>query len=209
MAPLKETSYGILAMLAMRPWSAYELSNEVRRYLTECMGPRAETSMYLEPKNLVAHGFARAKVETYGRRKRTVYSITPEGRRALRGWFRQSSAPPFLDSEAAVKMVFAEYGSRKALLATLTELERHAAEKKDVAVTEGRAYSERVGLPPQRLHALVLSARLYLGFYELVGTWARAAREEVEHWPDEWPEEATPEELAALQAALLRTEDAR
>jgi len=107
-----------------------------------------------------------------------------------------------------VKTVFAEYASRKALLATLTELEEHVAEKRETAVTVAAVYLERVGLPPRRLHALLLVARLYLDFYQLLGTWARSAREEVEHWPDEWSEEVTPEELAALQAVLLRSPDA-
>ena len=62
---LTTTSYAILGLLAVRPWSTYELAAQMRRNL-HYFWPRAESNVYAEPKRLVAGGFARAWAESYG-----------------------------------------------------------------------------------------------------------------------------------------------
>src|SRR5207245_995140 len=81
MRKLTPTSYAILGLLALRPWSAYELTKQVRRSLHFCW-PRAETRLYQEPKNLVEHGLVKATTTVNGRRPRTEYAITAKGRKA-------------------------------------------------------------------------------------------------------------------------------
>lgn len=201
MRPLTSTSYGVLALLAMRPWSAYELSNEGRRYLSQCLGPRAETSFYQEPKNLVEQGFARAKVVTTGRRSRTVYSITPQGRRELRKWFRAPSVPPKVEIEALAKAVFAEHGSRPALLATLAQLEGQVQEMRREGTRLAADFFDTVGLTPERLAVFSLAGKLYFDHFDLLEGWARGARAEVENWPEEWPDELTADQLEAFRTA--------
>src|SRR4051795_2587089 len=88
---LTTTSYAILGLLALKPWTTYELAQQMGRALGQ-FWPRAESKLYEEPKKLVALGLARASAETVGRRPRTVYSITPKGRRALRAWVPQPGA---------------------------------------------------------------------------------------------------------------------
>jgi len=70
---LPTTSYAILGMLALRPWSAYELAQQTRRSLSLCW-PTAESVLYHEPKRLVRLGLATAKRQATGRRTRTVYA---------------------------------------------------------------------------------------------------------------------------------------
>ena len=82
---LTTTSYAILGLLAIQPWSTYELAKHMQRDL-KFVWPRAESNLYAEPKKLIAHGFASASSEPRGRRRRTVYSITPAGREALAAW---------------------------------------------------------------------------------------------------------------------------
>jgi PadR family transcriptional regulator AphA len=89
--------------------------------------PRTETRIYQEPKNLVRHGLATASVETTGKRRRTVYSITTEGHRELARWLGQQSAPPQFQSEALLRATFADAGTRDALLATFGDYGRRAA----------------------------------------------------------------------------------
>src|SRR5262249_58964926 len=91
--PLTTTSYALLGLLRLRPWTTYELAKQVQRGLG-WFWPRAERKLYDEPKRLVAAGLAAAAEERTGRRPRTVYSITPAGRRALRAWLAEPSAPP-------------------------------------------------------------------------------------------------------------------
>src|SRR5579859_8146704 len=54
-----------------------------------------------------------------GRRPRTVYSITPEGRHALTAWLAEPGTGPVLECEALVKIAYADQGSRDGLLANL------------------------------------------------------------------------------------------
>src|SRR5258706_15243686 len=107
---LTTTSYALLGWLAVRPWPIYELAAQTRRNL-RFFWPRADSRLYDEPKNLVAHGLARAQKTFVGKRPRTIYSITDKGRRALAAWLGEPSAPPVLEHEALVKVFFADAGS--------------------------------------------------------------------------------------------------
>nr|WP_277602521.1 helix-turn-helix transcriptional regulator [Parahaliea mediterranea] len=72
-------------MLAKRPWSTYELVAFMERSVLNYILPRTRSQLYNEPKKLARLGLAHARVAGAGR-KRTVYSITPEGRAALKAW---------------------------------------------------------------------------------------------------------------------------
>jgi len=79
--PLTTTSYAILGLLAVKPWTTHELVQQVDRSLRR-IWPRAQSKLYEEPKKLVAHGLARATDDPVGRRRRTRYTITAKGRPA-------------------------------------------------------------------------------------------------------------------------------
>src|SRR5262245_33715324 len=81
--PLTTTSYALLGLLNIRPWTTYELAKQVQRSLG-WFWPRAERKLYDEPKRLVERGLATATSEATGKRPRTVYAITAEGRKALK-----------------------------------------------------------------------------------------------------------------------------
>ena len=66
-------------MLALRPFSAYELAQQIHRGL-RYMQPASERNLYAEPKRLAAAGLVRMRREQVGRRSRTIYEITPAGR---------------------------------------------------------------------------------------------------------------------------------
>ena len=69
------TSYAILGLLAVKPWTTHELVQQVDRSLRR-IWPRAQSKLYEEPKKLVAHGYAEATDDSVGRRRRTRYTIT-------------------------------------------------------------------------------------------------------------------------------------
>src|SRR5262245_54229624 len=81
--------------------------------------PRVESRLYAEPKNLVEQGLARAEQTFVGKRRRTTYTITEAGRKALATWMTEPSDPPLLWFEALVRVFFAASGSREDLLAAL------------------------------------------------------------------------------------------
>jgi DNA-binding PadR family transcriptional regulator len=201
---LTTTSYAILGLLGLRPWSAYELTKQVRRSLHFCW-PRAETRLYQEPKNLVEHGLAKATVEASGRRSRTVYSITPRGRKALSRWLEESSTPPRFESEALLRLFFAEQGTKEGLLATLAELEAHAGQLRAQSLAQGAEYLGDQAPFPERIHILGLVGKFVLDQTTLVADWARWARAEVERWPDVGEAEASPEAVEAFRTGLAST----
>ncbi|HVW31628.1 MAG TPA: PadR family transcriptional regulator [Acidimicrobiia bacterium] len=209
---LTATSYAILGLLGLRPWSAYELTKQVRRSLHFCW-PRAETRIYQEPKNLLAHGLVKATTSGTGRRPRTEYAITAQGRRALRAWLGRPSAPPRLESEALLRLFFAEHGTKDGLLATLTELEAQAEELRRQALSQAAEYLRGLGEQdgggggpfPERVHILGLVGRFTLDHTALLIGWARWARAEVERWPDTRTGEVSADVVAAFEAALAET----
>ncbi len=91
MARRTTTSYALLGLLHVRPWTTYELAKQVQRSL-RWFWPRAERKLYDEPKALVADGLATAAKEFTGQRSRTVYRITDDGRAALAEQQRQWAA---------------------------------------------------------------------------------------------------------------------
>lgn len=184
MKELTTTSYAVLGLLAIRPWTTYELARQMERSLRN-FWPRAERRIYDEPKALVARGLARARAEFTGRRRRTVYSITPKGRRALREWLEEPGAGPELEFEALLKVFLAEHGTKEALLRNIRAARAWAEEEVGRGAAFMREYLETGGPFPERLHLITLMVR-FLGveYGTAVLRWARWAEEEVARWPD-------------------------
>jgi PadR family transcriptional regulator AphA len=201
---LTATSYAILGLLGVRPWSAYELTKQVRRSLHFCW-PRAETRIYQEPKNLVEHGLVKATTTANGRRSRTEYAISAKGRKALRAWLGEPSAPPRLESEALLRLFFAEHGTKEDLLATLEELEAQVLALRSQAVQQGAEYLTGTAPFPERLPILALVGRFTLDHTTLVANWARWARSEIERWPDINAGVVSEEVVRAFEAAAAET----
>jgi PadR family transcriptional regulator AphA len=181
---LTTTSYAVLGLLAIRPWSSYELTQQMDRSLGR-VWPRAASKLYEEPKKLTAHGLARSATERNGKRTRTVYAITPEGRRALRAWLAAPADGPVLEYEQLLKVFFAEHGSTSDLLATLAAAGEWARVRSGESLAIGEQYAAGAGPFPERLAELQLTSRFLTDFYLMVGNWAAWAAQIVADWPDD------------------------
>lgn len=197
------TSYAILGLLAVKPWTTYELAQQMRRALGQ-FWPRAESKLYEEPKKLVAHGLARATKDATGNRPRTVYSITPKGRRAMAAWVPQPSAGPVLEFEALVKIFYAEHGSKQDILATLDGVRAWSAERHNDSIGIARTYLDGAGAFPERLPWLVLCGQFLEEFEIMVERWTDWAQRTVQEWPDDIS--AAVPEIDVLEAQALRSE---
>jgi PadR family transcriptional regulator AphA len=186
MSDLTTTSYALLGLLSLRPWSAYDLAQQMKRSLHFCW-PRAERGVYDEPKKLVAHGLASATTEPRGSRSRTVYTISPAGRRTLRRWLAQPSAPPQLESEALLRAQFFEQGTLGDALATLDSLREYAAAVRDQITDQAREYARTGGPFPRRLHLIAVTGRFVLDYVAMLERWASWAEQELEQWPSFGP----------------------
>lgn len=193
------TTYAVLGLLALRPWTTYELAKQVRRSLN-WFWPRAERKLYDEPKRLVADGLATAEEGFTGKRRRTTYAITDDGRAALAAWLDEPPAPRTHEAEGMVKVFFADAGDLDQLRATLDRLEAEAAERLD-ALSDLAAEAE--GPFPERRHLGALCLRLQHDQERAVLDWTRWARQQVDAWrsttdPGDWDTRGT---LSALTEA--------
>ena len=201
--PLTTTSYAILGLLSLRPWTTYELAQQMQRALGQ-FWPRAESKLYDEPKKLVAHGYATATVEHVGKRPRTVYDITPAGREALGAWMPGQSDVPVIEFEGLVRVFFAEHGTKADVLAAIDAA--HAWVDQRYAQSEGisRSYLDGEGEFPERLPWLILIGRFLEEMIDAVERWADWATATVEAWPDDL-DRAEPD-LAVLEAMAAKAE---
>src|SRR5439155_16392579 len=143
-SPLTTTSYAVLGLLAIKPWSSYELTQQMDRSLGR-IWPRATSKLYEEPKKLVAHGLARSTSEQNGRRTRTVYSITPKGRRALAAWLHEPGEGPVLEFEQLLKVLYSDNGSKSDLVATLDATREWARARSAESHAIGQQYLAGTG----------------------------------------------------------------
>jgi PadR family transcriptional regulator, regulatory protein AphA len=181
---LTTTSYAVLALLALQPWTTYQLARQMERSLG-WIWPRAISRLYEEPKKLEAAGLAGSRPGATGRRRSTVYTITPEGRRALAAWLAEPGTGPVLECEALVKIAYADQGTRDGLLANLAALIEDTTIKLHFGQMIASAYLEGRGPFQERLPLSGLVWRFLWEYHVTVLRWARWARDQVEAWPED------------------------
>ena len=199
------TSYALLAMLSLKPWSAYELTGFMRVSNLRAIWPRAESRLYAEPKNLVTQGLASATIETRGGRKRTVYRITEKGRRALGDWLQQPSKRFSYESEAMLKVAYGDMADLAELTRTIEEIRAEAED--DLRVAE-KAFANRLsdGVPfPERVHVNTLAAQFCIEMMEARLRWVSFAEDYIRDWENsEGDEEKTEQGLEWFRRTLER-----
>ena len=179
---LSATSLAILGLLALRPWSAYQLTHQINRSV-RYMHPASERSLYAEPKRLAAAGLVLIRQEAVGRRSRTVYEITAAGRETLRRQMATPTRPPQLEFDAMQRLVFADHGSKEDLLATLDDTSSQVDQLLRDVFQQVRDYQANGGPFPERLHLIMLFSRFYVDYLLLLRNWTTMTRREVAGWP--------------------------
>jgi PadR family transcriptional regulator, regulatory protein AphA len=179
--PLTTTSYALLAALALRDHSTYELATQMRLGWSH-FWPRAESNVYAEPKRLVAAGLAESRRELTGGRARTVYSITDAGRMALSDWVASPSTRQRYESEALLKVFFAENGTVEDLLASIRAIRDDAAAQIQLWQQTADRYESGEGQYPQRFALSALVARLLGEQQTATLRWSEWAEQLVSQW---------------------------
>jgi DNA-binding PadR family transcriptional regulator len=185
MPPRPTTStYALLGLLAIRRWSAYELAQQATRSL-RFAHPRTESHLYEEAKRLLSLGWATSNVELNGRRKRTMYQITDDGREALDIWLAAPPKDPQLDFEALLRLLFADQTDQATLDRCLAETAGSAQRLfADGVERLIRPYVTEEGGPfPERGHIVALVAAFVADYLHLIERWSEFARIEIAGWP--------------------------
>jgi DNA-binding PadR family transcriptional regulator len=202
---LSTTSYAVLGMLAVRPWSAYELTKQMRRSLVYCW-PKAESVLYDEPKRLARLGLVHAAEQPSGNggRTRSVYSITEAGRTALREWLTTEPAPPRFELEPLLRLLYADHGSKDDALRAVASARDWARGETERGLVQLEEYRVDGGPFPERLHIIALFGDLTARLVEAVETWATEALAEIEDWPDTRGVGGTPATTRRLDGVVRR-----
>lgn len=202
---LPTTSFAVLGMLAIRPWTGYELTKQMQRSLDYCW-PKADSVLYEEPRRLVAAGLARASSESEDGRRRTRYHITPKGRRALRSWLATEPSSPRLEVEPLLRLLYADHGSPDDLRRAIASFREWAESRYEGGIAMFREYLDAGGPFPDRLHIQVLFGAFYEQLFFLIRRWAALVEAEIDLWPETAGVGWTATTRALAEGALERYE---
>src|ERR671918_2625903 len=103
---LSATAKAILGILAMRPRSGYEIKAFVDDS-TRFFWAASYGQIYPELRRLEKQGLIAGADSPRGGRQRTVYKLTPAGRKALREWLAQPPEVYELRDEGLLKLFLA------------------------------------------------------------------------------------------------------
>lgn len=176
--PLSTTAYAVLGLLALRPMTAYELTQQMQRSLDYCW-PTSERSLYDQPERLVDAGLA-GVTDDDGRRR---FAITPKGRAALRDWLAMPGAMPRFQNEPLLRALFADQGTLDDLRRVLDDVRRHVDARRRLGVEQLRTYLDGEGLFPERAHIVTLVGDLIARLLRSLDDWA----DDVEAFTAAWP----------------------
>lgn len=179
---LTTTSYAILGLLHIRPHTAYELAAQSGRSL-RFTWPTAESRLYAEPKRLAELGLVEVGEEPAGpTRTRQVYSITGDGRAALREWLRSEPAAPKIEFEFLLRVLFADAGSRGELLTALSRTREQAQELYELGRSMLAGYLEGDNPFTERTHLNIVWSVFVRDLLQLIIDWTEFAEQEARAW---------------------------
>jgi PadR family transcriptional regulator AphA len=184
---LTTTSYAVLAQLALRPWSTYELARQRIRYF-RYVWPRAESATYREVKRLAAVGLVVATREYVGKRPRTVYSITEAGRRVLREWLATPVSPFAMDFEAMIRLFVAPLGTKEQIIASLEQVRTDANEMLRFSGAVKQEFLDGRAALQDQVYIRALAVDFFVSLLNTVESWADRTLAEIEGWEDLSPD---------------------
>jgi PadR family transcriptional regulator, regulatory protein AphA len=177
------TSFALLGLLGIKPWTAYEIVAQIKRGM-HFFWPRSDAHLYAELKRLVERGHATAELVDGRRKQATQYTITPEGRAALKEWFGTEPAAPLLEVEGFLRMFLGDQATKDELRDALNATAHQARELS----AKGKALIDELihtgGPFPQRLHLIERQATFIAGFYRDLIVWCDQTISEIDEWPD-------------------------
>lgn len=197
---LSTTAYAVLGLLAMRPYTGYELTHSVRRTYSTTW-PKEESLLYAQPAKLVAAGLATCTQEKANGRNRNRYAITPAGRKALRAWLATESAPPKLELEPLLRFSLSDHGELADARRAIATMRDWAVEQYAAGTAIGEEYVDGTAPFPERLHILSIQAELLTAIFQTVIAWADDADQELDRWKSidvPGPDATTPKRMRRL-----------
>jgi PadR family transcriptional regulator AphA len=169
---LSSTAYVILGMLHTEPRTGYEIKGAVDSS-TRFFWAASYGQIYPELRRLSEAGLVKGEADPRGGRKRTVYRLTPAGRKELRRWLEQPPETFELRDEGLLKLFFSGAASPAVAIEALSAKRKYFEEK----LEELRAVERLAKSSPDPYPYMVL--RYGIGFSEWIVDWCDRARREL------------------------------
>ena len=198
---LTTTSYAILAQVAVRPWSTYELAQQRVRYF-RYVWPRAESAIYREVKRLASMGLIAGRQEYTGSRARTIYSITEEGRSVLREWMTTPIAPFSMDFEAMLRVFVLPIGTKVDAVNTLTQVREDAGDMLAFAGEVKQEFMDGINAAQDQVYIRFFAVDFFVSLLNTVDAWAERTLAQIEAWDDLEPSPEKNEEALRAMSRL-------
>ncbi len=123
---LNTTAYSLLGLLAKKPWSAYELTQFMGDSVLKHILPRTKSQLYSEPKKLASLGLITQTQEIKQGRERTLYKITPQGRKIFNLWLSEPGENVKIEYKSLLKFYLTNPENPKALRTRVEEMRQQA-----------------------------------------------------------------------------------
>jgi PadR family transcriptional regulator AphA len=185
---LTTTSYAVLAQVAVRPWSAYELAQQRVRYFRYTW-PAAESAIYREVKRLAKMGLIVGTKEYTGKRARTIYAISDTGTETLQEWLGTPVSPFSMDFEAMLRVFVAPLGTKEELIGTLEQVLADARDMLDFASNVKQEFIDGINVTQDQVYIRAIAVDFFTSHVLTVAEWAERSIEEVAQWDDLEPTE--------------------
>jgi PadR family transcriptional regulator AphA len=196
------TASAILGLLALRPtWSTYSITKQLRRNM-RFFWPRVESRIYAEARQLIERGHAQSVQEGVGRRVRTVYSITPEGRQALMEWLAMPPSATKLECEPLLRVFLADLCTEEQLFAALAQVKADAEAILSVGRVVGPEYINGVAPFQDQLHVRALVFDFLWHHAKMLEEWAERTETTIGQWKVQSPAQRAEAALATIRRNL-------
>ena len=183
---LTTTSYAVLAQVAVRPWSTYELAQQRVRYF-RYVWPSAESAIYRETKRLASMGLIDGTKEYTGKRARTVYAITEAGKEALTAWLGTPVSPFSMVFEAMLRVFVAPLGTKDELIGTLKQVQADAQDMQRFAGEVKQEFIDGINVTQDQVYIRALAVDFFTNHINMVAAWVERTLAEIETWDDLTP----------------------
>lgn len=200
---ISPTSAALLGQLAWTSQTTYELTKEMARNL-HFLWPRAESHIYREVKRLVDDGLATAEPGTTGRRPKTTYAITDEGRAALGEWLASPPGGIALEHEPMMRVLLAGTGSVENLREAIAAARLHGETMQAIGRPLSAQYLDEAHPRQTEVHLRALTFDFLWSWAQLHIDWADRAEAEIARWTDLQPEPAKHRRALARLEGIVR-----
>ena len=162
---LNPTSHVVLGMLALGPRSGYDIK-QLADISTRHFWAISYGQIYPELRRLSEAGLVKAEDASHGTRHRTIYHLTPAGRKLLKQWVSDPGVEKVeIRDEMLLKLFFADAMSRKE---TVTHLEAMRERHQQIAAGL-REKEPMVAAQPHQMKYEVM--KFGIGLHEWCADW--------------------------------------